>query len=77
MPKLQSQLELGRISKFKMISTSASNWNGAKNASNTSSYLYAQRPTVWWALHVSVIRYSSEGKVFSDLRLKAFFHVVV
>jgi hypothetical protein len=35
-----------------------------QNAINASPYLYAQRLTTWWVLHVSVFRYSREGKVF-------------
>jgi hypothetical protein len=36
-----------------------------KNTHNdTDFYLYAQSPTDRWVLQVSVIRYSSEGKVF-------------
>jgi hypothetical protein len=34
--------------------------------------LYAQRITTWWALHVSVFRYSSEGKVFFGPSAKGF-----
>jgi hypothetical protein len=42
----------------------ASNSNSTENTHNSAFYLYTQNPIVWWVTQVSVILYSSEGKVF-------------
>jgi hypothetical protein len=35
-----------------------------KNAHDIGFYIYTQNPIDWWVTQFSVIRYSSEGKVF-------------
>jgi hypothetical protein len=64
MSKLTIQSKLGRARKFRTMNTVYVAKMVQQNAINASPYLYAQRLTTWWVLHVSVFRYSREGKVF-------------